>query len=103
MKTEEFLRAARALPGFTGNEGEVARMIADTFSPFCDEVRIDAMQSVIARKKGSPAGDDMRASGRDWLMVTRIEDDGSLRMGNAGGVDPRILPGMRSLCTGRKS
>jgi tetrahedral aminopeptidase len=96
MKTEEFLRTATAMPGFTGNEGKVARMIADAFSPYCDDVRIDTMQSVIARAKGSgPRVMVCAHLDEIGLMVTRIEDDGCLRVGNAGGVDPRILPGMR--------
>ena len=36
------------------------------------------------------------------LMVTHIEDDGSLRLGNVGGVDPRILPAGRVWVHGRE-
>jgi len=96
MKIEEFLRAVTALPGFTGDEGEAARMIAEAFSSCCDEVRINAMQSVIARKKGAgPRVMICAHLDEICLMVTRIEDDGSLRVDSAGGVDMRVLPGMR--------
>ena len=36
MRTEDFLRQVTALPGLSGNEGEVARFIADAFRPYCD-------------------------------------------------------------------
>ena len=31
MRTEDFLRQVTALPGLSGNEGEVARFIAEAF------------------------------------------------------------------------
>ena len=36
------------------------------------------------------------------LMVTKIEDNGMLRMINVGGVDPRVLPGSEVLVLGEK-
>lgn len=96
MELKQFLQEAAAIQGLTGNEFPVARYIADLFAPLCDEVRITSTGSVIARKRG--AGPKvMFAAHLDeiGLMVSKIEKDGSLRMGSVGGVDPRILPGMR--------
>lgn len=100
---EQFLREVTALPGLTGNEEAVAQYIAEKFRPLCDEVRITSTHSVIAHKKG--AGPRvMFAAHLDeiGLMVSRIEEDGSLRMGQVGGVDPRILPGMRVRVLGKR-
>ena len=47
MQTENFLREITAVPGLSGNEAAVAHAIADAFRPCCDEVRIDALNSVI--------------------------------------------------------
>lgn len=103
MLLEQFLREVTALPGLTGNEGAVAQYIAEQLKPLCDEVRITSTYSVIAHKKG-PGPRVMFAAHLDeiGLMVSRIEKDGSLRMGSVGGVDPRILPGMRVKVLGKE-
>lgn len=96
MQTEEFLKAVTSLPGLTGNEGQVAEYIAAAFRPYCDDVKIDKLNNVIARKKGQgPKVMFCAHLDEIGLMVVKIEDDGCLRIGNVGGVDPRILPGMR--------
>ena len=96
MQTEEFLREATALPGLSGNERAVAEYIAKAFRPWCDEVRIDALNSVIGHMQGRGPRVMLCAHLDEiGLMVSRIEKDGALRIRNVGGVDPRILPGMR--------
>lgn len=104
MLLEQFLREVTALPGLTGNEEKVAQYIAEKFKPLCDEVYITPTYSVIAHKKGN-GPKVMFAAHLDeiGLMVSRIEDDGSLRMGSVGGVDPRILPGMRVKVLGKET
>ncbi len=96
MQLEEFLRTVCALPGLTGNEMVVAEYVASAFRPYADEVKIDRLNNVIARIKGDgPKIVFCAHLDEIGLMVTKIEEDGCLRMGNVGGVDPRILPGMR--------
>lgn len=103
MRTEDFLREAAALPGLSGNEQAVAKYIADAFRPFCDEVRIDSLNSVIAHIEGrGPKVMICAHLDEIGLMVSRIEEDGALRMRNVGGVDPRILPGMRVTVYGKE-
>lgn len=103
MLLEQFLREVTALPGLTGNEGAVAQYIAEQLKPLCDEVWVTSTYSVIAHKKG-PGPKVMFAAHLDeiGLMVSRIEKDGCLRMGSVGGVDPRILPGMRVKVLGKE-
>lgn len=104
MRTEDFLREVTALPGLTGNEGVVAAYIADAFRPLCDDVRVDAMNNVIAHIKGDGPKVMLCAHLDEiGLMVLAIEKDGSLRMDSVGGVDPRILPGMRVTVYGKET
>ena len=96
MQTEDFLREVTAVRGLSGDEGPVAAFVADAFRPLCDEVRIDAMNNVIARSRGSgPRVVFCAHMDEIGLMVVKVEEDGSLRLGSVGGVDPRILPGQR--------
>lgn len=103
MRTEDFLREITALKGLSGDEGLVSAYVAEAFAPYCDEVKVDGMFNVIARKKGS-GPKVMFAAHLDeiGLMVVAIEEDGSLRLGQVGGVDPRILPGQRVWVYGRE-
>lgn len=104
MNTEAFLREVNALPGLSGNEQAVAQYIADAFRPLCDSVRIDALNSVIGRIEGHGPKVMLCAHLDEiGLMVSRIEEDGALRMRNVGGIDWRILPGMRMTVYGRET
>ena len=96
MKTEEFLRRVTALPGVTGNERAAADFIAEAFRPYADEVSVTPLNCVVAHKKG-PGPKVMIAAHLDeiGMMVSAIEKDGCLRLERVGGVDPRVLPGMR--------
>ena len=96
MKTEEFLQAVTAVPGVTGNERAAAEYIAEAFRPWVGEVEITPLNCVIAHKKG--AGPKVLICAHldeIGMMVSKIEEDGSLRLQSVGGVDPRVLPGMR--------
>ncbi len=87
--------------GPSGHEGEVAQWLAKQFEPLCDSVTIDTLFNVIAVKKATRARTDGKPATRVMLsahldeialMVADILPDGTLRMGQVGGVDPRILP-----------
>lgn len=96
MKPEEFLRHVTALPGVTGNEHEAAAYIAECFAPYVDEVWETPLHCVVAHKKGNgPRVMICAHLDEIGMMVSRIEKDGSLRLKSVGGVDPRVLPGMR--------
>ncbi|MDR0928934.1 MAG: M20/M25/M40 family metallo-hydrolase [Oscillospiraceae bacterium] len=91
-----FLAEITALRGISGDQMPVAKRIAEAFEPLCDEVYIDAMQNVIARI-GDKGPKVLITAHLDeiGLVATTIEDDGAIRFGRVGGVDPRILPGSR--------
>ena len=101
MDIFNYLREAAAKHGPSGHEAQVAGWLKTLFEPLCDEVTIDPLYNVIALKRatvptkdGSRAPRVMLAAHQDEiaLMVADILPDGALRMGNVGGVDPRILP-----------
>lgn len=96
MTAEEFLREAAAIPGVTGNERAIAEYVAKAFAPYADEVSITPLNCVIAHQKG-PGPKVMICAHLDeiGMMVSKIEEDGCLRLQRVGGVDPRVLPGMR--------
>ena len=103
MDVKKLLADVTALPGVSGHEAQVSAYFAEQFRPLVDEVTVDAMYSVIAHKKGKGPKIMLCAHLDEIaLMVTHIEDDGSLRLGNVGGVDPRILPASRVWVHGRE-
>jgi len=96
MTAEEFLQKASGVPGVTGNEGAIAAFVAEAFRPFADEISVTPLNCVIAHKKGSgPKVMICAHLDEIGMMVSKIEDDGCLRLQRVGGVDPRVLPGMR--------
>ncbi len=104
MEIERTLSEAAALFGPSGQEASAAAWFAERFRPLVDEVRVDEMYNVIAHKKGAGPKVMLCAHMDEIaLMVVAIEKDGSLRLGNIGGVDPRILPGSRVWVHGRET
>ncbi len=99
MDLLSYLQEAAAKHGPSGHEGEVAAWLAERFRPLCDRVDVDPLYNVIAVKKATrpgskPAPRVLLCAHQDEiaLMVSDILPDGTLRMGQVGGVDPRILP-----------
>lgn len=103
MDIQKILSEAAAICGPSGHEMLIAEYFAQQFKPFVDEVTVDKMHNVIAHKKGK-GPKVMLAAHLDEiaLLVTKIEDDGSLRLGMIGGVDPRILPASRVWVHGKE-
>lgn len=103
MDIQKVLAEAAALVGPSGQEMQVAEYFAEKFRPFVDEVKVDSMFNVIAHKKGTGPKVMLCAHMDEiGLMVTDIEEDGSIRLGSVGGVDPRILPASRVWVHGRE-
>ncbi|HSK68701.1 MAG TPA: M20/M25/M40 family metallo-hydrolase [Candidatus Limnocylindria bacterium] len=104
MTTEAFLREITGVRGLSGDERPVAEFVRETFAPLCDEVRVDPLFSVVARKKGpGPKVAFFAHTDEIGLMVVKVEADGSLRVNGVGGVDPRILPGQRVTVFGKQT
>ena len=90
----KFLSGITTVPGTSGHEAPVAEAFAGAFAPFCDEVRIDGSQSVIAVQRGSGKGPRVMLCAHIdevSLMTTVVEDDGSVRFQSIG-VAAQTLP-----------
>jgi endoglucanase len=83
--------------GVSGDEGEVRTIVLDEIKPYVDEVKVDALGSVLAVKHG-------RGRKRMRVMVdahmdevgffiVADEGDGIYRFETIGGIDPRYLLG----------
>ena len=85
MELIELLEKLTAAFGPSGCEDGVRGVIADLIAPYVDEVRTDAMGSLIAHKKGE--GKKLLFSAHMdtiGMIVTHIEKEGFLRFGSLG-------------------
>lgn len=91
------LKELCALSGVTGNEDEVREYILDRVRGQADDVTVDAMGNVIVFKKGAkaPAKKIVLCAHMDevGVVATSITDEGYVRFGMAGSVDPRVVAG----------
>jgi endoglucanase len=81
----------------SGDEGEVRRIVLEEVKPYADEVKVDAMGSVLVRKKGA-AKKPLRVlldchMDEVGFMVTHDEGDGFFQFEVVGGIDDRHLVG----------
>lgn len=96
----ELLRELCLAFGPTGCEDEVADMIIARIKDSAHEIRRDLMGNVIAKMSfGDPAKRKklMVSAHMDEVgfMVNEICDDGTVRFGNVGGIDPSVLSGRK--------
>ena len=93
------LKELCALSGVSSWEDEVRDFIRAKAELYADNIRVDAMGNLIVFKKGKKAtGNKLLLSAHMdevGLMITRIEDDGTLRFDSVGGIDRRVLMGKR--------
>lgn len=89
------LREICMLDGASGNESAVRDYIMKNIT--ADEVTVDALGNLIVFKKGrnAPKNKIMLAAHMDEVgfMVTDVTEDGFLRFGAVGGIDPRVVMG----------
>ncbi|NLS44744.1 MAG: M42 family metallopeptidase [Firmicutes bacterium] len=102
-----FLKDAISAPGVSGYEEKVVAAVKEEMSGLYDEARTDALGNLIMLKRGigrAPHPRIMLAAHIDeiGLMVTKIEDQGCLRVTQVGGIDKRILPGLEVIVYGKK-
>ncbi|MBQ9858824.1 MAG: M42 family peptidase [Oscillospiraceae bacterium] len=89
------LREICLIDGASGDEGAVREYIMNNI--IADDVSVDNLGNLIVYKKGkkAPKNKIMLAAHMDEVgfMVTDITEDGFLRFGAVGGVDPRVVLG----------
>lgn len=85
--------------GISGKEDAVRKIVLGAIKDHAQDIRIDPMGSVTARKNGTAENPlrVMLASHMDEVgfMVMGFDGDGLIRFTSIGGIDDRILPGMR--------
>jgi endoglucanase len=86
--------------GISGQEGAVRKIILKAIDGHAEQIRIDALGSITAVKPGSDGANRPRimlAAHMDEVgfMVRGFDSDGLIRFTSIGGVDARILPGLR--------
>lgn len=97
----DVLRELCEATGISGDEGEVRALILKHIQGHVEDIRIDALGSVLAVKRGTGAAKlrVMAAAHMDevGMMVMGFDSDGMIRFSAVGGLDARILPGTRVL------
>lgn len=85
--------------GVSGDETEVRKIILEAIKGHVDHISIDTMGNLTVTKKGTGKSDlkVMLAAHMDEIgfMVTGYDSNGQIHFSKVGGVDDRILPGMR--------
>jgi len=86
-----------ALDGVSGFEQPVVRALRDALTPLVDEIEIDTMGNLYARKRGGDGPTLMISAHSDEIgaVVKSIEPNGFLRFDTLGGVIPALLNGRR--------
>lgn len=86
---KDLIRRLTEAYGPSGAEDPVREVIRKEVAPYVDETRVDALGNLIAHKKGN--GKKVMLDGHMdeiGLMVTHIDENGFLRFGTIGGVNP---------------
>src|SRR3990172_12770428 len=99
----EMLQKLMETIGISGDESEVRNLVMKEIRKHVDEVTIDSVGNVIARKKGE-APRVMLAAHLDeiGLMVRGIDYDGNIYFSRIGGIEPLTLIGQRVMIKNHK-
>ena len=85
--------------GVSGEEDEVRELLIEAVRDLVADFEVDALGNLIAIQRGTAHPDYtvMIAAHMDevGMMVTAVEGKGLLQFTNVGGLDARILPGLR--------
>jgi len=107
MDARALLERLTQAHGVSGYEDEVRAIVQEELASLVDEVRVDALGSVIAIKRGRANG----ASRRRLMLAAHIDEIGLAVMGQreamlqvtpVGGVDPRTVLGQEVVVRGKR-
>lgn len=100
----ENLRQLSEAVGVTGGESEVRKLILGMIKDYVEDIVIDPLGSITARRKGTGTGANaglrvMLSAHMDepGLMVERVNEDGLLSLMTVGNVISRYMPARRVL------
>ena len=95
------LQALSEAVGVSGSEDAVRKLVLEAIDGHVSDIKINALGGVTALKKGTGARDlrVMVAAHMDEIgfIVRGFDSDGLIRFSAIGGIDDRILPGLRVL------
>ena len=82
--------------GISGSEDEIRQIVLEEVKKYADEVSVDKLGNVIARKKGK-GPKIMLAAHMDeiGLIVKSVDERGRLSLSEIGGIEPLSLIGQR--------
>lgn len=96
----ELLQGLSEARGISGQEGAARALILEAIEGQVEDVRVDALGNVLARRPGRDGAGLPRVlltahMDEVGFMLRSIDGDGLLRFYAVGGIDARILPGLR--------
>jgi endoglucanase len=95
----QLLKSLSEANGISGSEAAVRRVVLDAIDGHAEQIRIDPLGTITALKQASQPGGlrVMLAAHMDEVgfMVSGVDADGLVRFTAVGGIDDRILPGLR--------
>ncbi|MBQ9086646.1 MAG: M42 family metallopeptidase [Clostridia bacterium] len=84
------LQKLSVLPSVSGREDGIRALLSELIAPYADEVRVDNLGNLIAKKRGTGEGKTvMLCAHMDEIgfLVNFIEDSGLLRVAPIGGIN----------------
>jgi len=101
MASIDTLKKFSESKSISGYEEEIRELMKKEMKPYVDEIKIDKIGNLIARKgKGSPK--IMTHMDQLGLIVKNITKDGFINFDTVGGWDPRVLPACKVSVNGSK-
>jgi len=97
MDSKALLQELSDAFGISGFEDDVRERIAEHIRPYVDEITVDPLGNLLARRNGADPRVLMLDAHMDEVgfMVKWIDNNGYLRFAPIGGWDDRIVPGHR--------
>ena len=93
----ELMKQLCALPGPSGCEDAVREFVLEKVKPFADEMKTDAIGNIMVFRRAKKALERpvVLCAHMDevGVIIKKITDDGMLKFGFVGGVDPRVVIG----------
>ncbi|NLN83494.1 MAG: M42 family metallopeptidase [Firmicutes bacterium] len=95
-KLKDLLRELMAIPGVSGKEQKVVRVLVDKFTGLADQLEVDPFGNIIATLQGKKPGPKlMLAAHSDEIgaIVKSVEQNGFIRFEKIGGTVDALLLG----------
>jgi endoglucanase len=91
-------------PGAPGPEERIREVVRRELAPHVDDVTVDPLGSLVARRAGNGGPRLMLSAHMDEIgfMVSHVEEAGYLRLLPLGGFDPKTLTAQRVIVHGRE-